>query len=341
MPLYRLSLIGFGNVGQAFARLLLRKQEMLASRYNLQFQVNGILTGRHGCAIDPAGLDLTRALDLISHGENLDSLSRLPAPANGVEFVRACPADVLFENSPVNHTTGQPAVDHIRTALEMGMHAVTANKGPLAHAYRELSSLAAGRGKRFLFESTVMDGAPIFSVFRQPLPALELRGFTGILNSCTNYILGEMDSGQSFDQAVKSAQSIGIAETDPSADIDGWDAAIKVSILATVLMGASLTPQQIERQGIREITPAMLTAARESGKRWKLICSAERQGSQVIGRVAPQMVTPDSPFYSINGTSSYVQFETDVLPGLGIVESNPGPDTTAYGLLADMVNALT
>lgn len=340
MTLYRLSLIGFGNVGQAFARLLLRKQELLSSAYGIQFQVNGIYTGHHGAAINSHGLDLTKALDLAAARGDLSVLSRKPAPADGVEFVRSCPAHVLFENSPVNHTTGQPAIDHIRTALQLGMHAVTANKGPLAHAYRELRSLASANGRRFLFESTVMDGAPIFSVFRQPLPALDPQAFSGILNSCTNYILGQMESGLSFEQAVQNAQGIGIAETDPSADIDGWDAAIKVAILATVLMDTPLTPQQVDRQGIRSITPEMIASAVQQGKRWKLVCTALREGSQVSGRVAPQMVSPDSPLYSINGTSSYVQFETDVLPGLGIVESNPGPDTTAYGLLADMINAL-
>jgi homoserine dehydrogenase len=142
---------------------------------------------------------------------------------------------------------------------------------------------------------------------------------------------------------VRYAQSIGITETDPSADIDGWDAAIKVAALATVLMGAPLKPQDVEREGIRAITPAMLAEACQAGERWKLVCSAWRDpsggNSRVRGRVTPQRVGPNSPLFSIQGTSSYVQFELDVLPGLGIVENNPGPQTTAYGLLADLINA--
>jgi len=339
MTLYRLSLVGFGNVGQAFARLLLAKKDQLKSRYNIEFQVNGIFTARHGRAIDLEGLNLEAVLDAAAKGESVEHFSRMPAPAGGPEFIAACQADVLFENSPVNHLTGQPAIEHIRTALLNSMHAVTANKGPLAHAYRDLTALANRQGKRFLFESTVMDGAPIFSLFRQPLPALELIGFTGILNSCTNYILGLLESGLDFDEAVRKAQSIGIAETDPTADIDGWDAAIKVAILATVLMDAPLTPQEIDRQGIRQVSPQEIAAAAREGMRWKLVCSARRENSLVLGKVAPRMVAPDSPFFSINGTSSYIQFETDVLPGLGIVETSPGPETTAYGLLADMINA--
>ena len=334
-----LALVGFGNVGRAFARLLARKRERLLAQYDLQIFVTGIITGRHGQAIDPDGLDLERALVLVENGGKLDELSKVPSPPEVLDFIRACPADVLFENTPVNHHTGQPASDYLRAALEQGMHAITANKGPVVHAYQDLSSLAAEKGRRFLFESAVMDGAPIFSLFRGPLPAADLVGFRGILNSCTNLLLGLQEQGQSFEEAVRYAQSIGITETDPSADIDGWDAAIKLAALSTVLMGSPLKPDEIEREGIRGISPAQIAEARAAGERWKLVCEARREGERVVGRVAPQRVGPDSPLFSIEGTSSYVQFELDVLPGLGIVEGNPGPETTAYGLLADLINA--
>ncbi|MBN1372321.1 MAG: homoserine dehydrogenase [Anaerolineaceae bacterium] len=336
----RMVLIGFGNVGKAFARLLLRKRDLLARDYGLTFQVNGITTGRHGRAIDPAGLDLARAVEVLEQGGNLDVLSAQPAPADTLEFIRACPADVLFENTPVNHHTGQPAIDYLRAGLEAGMHAVTANKGPVVHGYDLLTRLAAEKGRRFLFESAVMDGAPIFSLFRGPLPAAELRGFVGILNSCTNLLLELMEQGSSFDEAVAYGKSIGITETDPSADIDGWDAAIKVAALATVVMGEPLKPQDVLREGIRGITPEMLKEALADGQRWKLVCSARHEEGKLVGRVEPQRVSAGSPLYSISGTSSYVQFELDTLPGLGIVESDPGPETTAYGLLADVINAV-
>lgn len=335
-----LAMVGFGNVGRAFARLLLRKGEQLAEEHDMAFRVTGITTGRHGRAIDPGGIDLARALALVEGGQPLDSLSAIPAPEDVMTFIRACPADVLFENTPVNHHTGRPASDYLRAALEQGMHAITANKGPVVHAYDELSHLAAQQGRRFLFESAVMDGAPIFSLFRGSLPAVRLLGFRGILNSCTNLLIGLMEQGQPFDDAVRYAQSIGITETDPGADIDGWDAAIKVAALSTVLMGIPLKPQHIDRQGIRGITPQMIQEALAAGERWKLVCSARREGEQVTARVAPERVSAASPLYSIQGTSSYVQYELDVLPGLGIVESDPGPETTAYGLLSDLVNAV-
>lgn len=336
---YRLVFLGFGNVGQALAQLLLRKRDLLASASGIEFSVTGIATGRHGAAIDPDGLDLQAALNLIQSGGNLQSLSR-QSTDEGVAFIRACPGDVLFENTPVNYQSGEPAITHLKTALESGMHAITANKGPVVHAYRELSALASQVNRRFFFESTVMDGAPIFSLFRGALPGAILRSFRGILNSTTNLILTRMEAGESFQEAVAYAQQIGIAETDPSGDVDGWDAAIKVSALATVLMGIPLLPQQVKRAGIRDLTPADIQAAKRENQRWKLVCSAERQNDGVRAQVKPELVPASSPLYAVEGTSSIIEFKTDVLGPLSVVEADPGPDTTAYGLFADFLNAV-
>lgn len=335
-----LALVGFGNVGRALVQLLESKRTILNHEFGFNPKIIGIATGRHGMTINPSGLDTQKAISLSESGKNLDSLSTLPQPKSIIEFIQTCKADVLFENSPVNHHTGQPATDHIKAALEAGMHAITANKGPVAHAYRELAALADSMQRRFLFESAVMDGAPIFSLFRGPLPAVELKGFQGILNSCTNLLIELMEQGKDFEEAVDYGQSIGITETDPAADIDGWDAAIKVSALCNVLMGGSITPDQVNRTGISGLTPTMIQQALIAGERWKLVCSAKRTTTGLETSVEPRRVAPTSPLYSVNGTSSFVQFELDTLPGLGILESNPGPKTTAYGLLADLINAM-
>jgi homoserine dehydrogenase len=335
---FNLALLGFGNVGKALARLLLRKKELMLKHYDFSFSITGIATAHHGVAIQPAGIDIDRALQLLSSGGHLGELSVHPQLDDPFEFIRFCEANVLFENTPVSYTDGQPAVRYLHAALESGMHAITANKGPVVHAYHELTDLAKAHGRRFLFESAVMDGAPIFSLFRDSLPAVDLRGFSGILNSTTNLILTRMETGESLETSVAYAQSIGIAETDPSGDIDGWDAAVKVSALVTVLMGIPLKPSQVDRTGIRSLTAEAILTARKQGQRWKLVCSATRQDAQVIARVAPQLVGPDSPLYGVNGTSSVIAFESDVLPQLSIVEGNPGPETTAYGLLADFIN---
>ncbi len=337
---YKLALLGFGNVGRSTAELLLRKETDLEETYGITFSVTGIATGSHGRAINPLGLDLPKVLEAIQNGENLEAFSSLSS-ADSLDFIKKCGADVLFENSPVNYETGQPAIDHLRCALELGMYAITANKGPVVHAWRELKALAKSKGREFYHESTVMDGAPIFSLFRSALPAARLNSFEAILNSTTNMILSRMEAGGSFDEAVRYAQQIGIAETDPSGDVDGWDAAIKIAAIATVLMDLQVKPAQIEREGIRGITPEMIQTASEQGKRYKLICRAARDGDNFKGKVAPELVSSASPFYSVDGTSSIVKFNTDVLGGLTIIETDPGAHTTAYGLLADFINAVT
>jgi len=339
----KLAFLGFGNVGKALARLLLQKSRELEERYNLTFSVTGIATGKHGIAINPQGIELGDVLTLLKDDKqgDISQSSFGKPPSDNFEFIRACGADVLFENTPVNYETGQPAVDHIHLALELGMHVVTANKGPVVHAYRSLTDQARAVGRRFYFESAVMDGAPIFSLFRETLPASKLVKFQGVLNSTTNMILTRMEMGEGFDQAVAYAQKIGIAETDPSGDIDGWDAAVKVAALATVIMGISLKPQDVERQGIRHITPKMVAEAAAQGLRWKLVCSAVCKDGGVQATVRPELVDRASPMYAAEGTTSIMQFETDVLGRLSIIEENPGPTTTAYGCMADFINAVS
>jgi len=337
---WKLALLGFGNVGQALAQLLLKKQEELKSQYGLGFMVTGISSYRHGMAIDPQGLNLQAALKLAEKKASLDTISKRSSIENTLDFIKHCEANILFENTPVNYSTGQPAVDHLRMALEMNMHAITANKGPVVHAYRELTRLANKKEKKFFFESAVMDGAPIFSLFRCALPAACVLGFQGILNSTTNMILSQMEEGATFDQALAYAQQIGIAETDPSGDVDGWDAAVKVAALVTVLMDRPLLPVDVKRTGIRVITSEDISRAKQEGKRWKLVCSAQLEDGDLVAQVTPEKLLPASPLYHVTGTSSVVQFETDVLGLLTITEEYPGPMTTAYGLLADFLNAV-
>ena len=346
MAHYKLAFVGFGNVARSLVRLLSRKQDFLKAQYQITFSITGISTGRHGCAVDPAGLNVEQALALITRGQSISSLSaaRLTV-ANSLDVIRQSGADVLFENSPVNHATGQPAIDHIRAALEAGMHAITANKGTVVHGYRDLTQLAQAKNKKFFFEATVLGGTPVFSVFREAMPAAYLLSFKGIINSTTNIILTRMENGETFDQAVKYCQSIGIAETDPSADVDGWDAAIKVAALVTVLMAEPFTPQQVDRTGIRGLTSDLIARAKADGRRWKLVASADRSSGAIRAKVAPELVDSASPLYGMLGSTAGLEFRTDVLGDLAIIESDregivAGPDTTAYALLADFINAV-
>jgi homoserine dehydrogenase len=249
----------------------------------------------------------------------------------------------MFENSPVNTQTGQPALDHIRLALNLGQHAITANKGPVVHGYRELTELARSKGKSFRFESTVLGGAPVFSVFRETFPLAELASIKGIFNATTNVILSRMENGETYEQALQYAQSIGLAETDPTNDVDGWDAAIKVAALITVLMDTPFTPQQVNPTGIRGITKEMIAQAKAEGKRYKLVCSVEKVGDKVNASVAPQLMDSTSPLYGMMGSSTGLTLRTDVILDYSITLSEKpgmqgGPVETAYGLFADFAN---
>jgi homoserine dehydrogenase len=333
-----LCLIGFGNVGQAFARMLLRKKDALEKDFQVNFFVTAISTGRHGTAINRDGIDLEKALSLSGKDSPLQELSKSPSNLSPSEIIEQSKAEVMLENTPVNYSSGQPALDHISTALKAGMHAITANKGAVLHGYHQLTKLALTQHRQFLFESTVMDGAPIFSLVRKTLPAIDFYGFEGILNSCTNLLLERMEAGQALDDAVNYARSVGITETDPSGDIDGWDAAIKVTLLVNILMNFPIKLDEVKRKGIRAIQLKDIQSAIKEGCKWKLVCRAERKNGKVIASVSPEKVFSKSPLYNVSGTSSFILFKTDSLPGLGILESNPGPETTAYGLLSDLLS---
>jgi len=246
---------------------------------------------------------------------------------------------VLFEATSLNVSDGQPAIDHIRTALESGAHAITANKGPIVHGYEALAALATEKRKRFLFESTVMDGAPIFSMFREGLPLVHVNGFRGILNSTTNVILSGMESGLSFEDSLKQAQAFGIAETDPTNDIEGWDAAFKTAALIIVLMRMPVKLSDIKREGIANLSAGAVRAAKSAGKPYKLVCRAWKDGERVHASVSPQQVPLSDPLAWVEGTSSILYLESDIFPGLAIMENNPRLEATAYGMLADFVRA--
>jgi homoserine dehydrogenase len=332
---YKLALVGCGNVGREFVRLLRTKQARLHDDYGIDGKLTGVASRRVGWIADSNGLDSAALLE-----GRFPEPPRWGAPKNVREWLEAADADVLFEASSLNRHSGQPAIDHLKAALERDAHAISANKGPIVYAYRELRDLARAQGRKFLFESTVMDGTPIFSMFPHSLPAVELRGFRGILNSTTNVVLTEMEKGRTLDEAVKHAQAIGVAETDPSDDLDGWDAAVKVAALVIVLMDAPISLDEVERVGIRTLSPEEVRAARAAGMRYKLICRAERASNCVRARVRPEQLPMTDPLALLEGTTSALRFDTDVF-GLSIIEHKPGVIATAYGLLGDFIRAVT
>jgi homoserine dehydrogenase len=326
-------------VNRTLAELLLsRERELRDLCGGISWRITGIASRRLGWIANPEGLDVA----LLCGDRTLarESFPGATAYTDVRQWLRAAKADVLFEATSLNARTGEPAIDHLRAALEMGAHAITANKGPIVHAYEELSDLSSAKGKRFLFESTVMDGVPIFSLFRDTLPTVRLQGFRGILNSTTNVILTGMEQGASFEQSLKKAQEVGVAEADASDDIDGWDAAVKVAALVRVLMGVKLCLDDISREGIRNLSGERVRSARAEGRPFKLVCQAVREGSNIVASIRPEQVPLSDPMAMVEGTSSVICFQTDIFPELTIVETDPGLEATAYGLVADFVRAV-
>jgi len=334
-----LAFIGFGHVGRAFARLLIGRRAWLGRELGVECRVTGIATLDHGMAIDHAGLPLDKILRSRKTGSNLQRCHNGPACTTTTDFVRQCGADVLFEMSVLN-LTGEPAATYIREALGAGLHVVTINKGPVATQFRELTRLARLRAVRFLYEGTVMDGAPVFNLVRQTLPASRILSVRGILNSTTNYILTQMEQGASFESALAYAQEQGIAEADPTLDLDGWDAAAKVSILIQAMMGGSTKPSEIRREGISEETGKLVRAAVRRDRRVRLVARAYRQGGQLIGKVEPEELEMFDPLASIRGLSNILILNTDTMRELAIVENNPGVEQTAFALFSDLVTLL-
>lgn len=315
----RLALIGFGNVGQAFARLL----EQQRAQY--PFAIVGIHTARHGTAYDRKRLPTIPAF-----GEAAKTIA---------EFLDRARPDVAIEITTLNPVDGEPAISNIRAALARGIHVITANKGPIAHAYAALRDEAKRAQAEFRFESTVMDGAPVFNMARHALPGVRITGFTGVLNSTSKVVVTAMQRGLSMQEGIAEAQRLGIAEADASFDIDGWDSAAKTAALANVLMDAATTPQRVERRGIGDLTGAEAIRLAQEGKTVMLVSRAERQPDGPVSlRVSPEVVFQTDMLATIQGTSNLLLLHTDLMGTVGTVSISPGVEQTAYGLFSDLVD---
>jgi len=313
------ALIGYGNVGKAFARLLERK------RAAFPFRITGIHTARHGTAVDAHGLGIEPAFG--------------PQARSVGEFLDASHAEVAIEITSLSPTTGEPAITHIREAFKRHMHVVTANKGPIAHAYAELKAEAEAAGVLFRFESSCMDGAPVYNLIRNNLPGCKVLGFTGVLNSTTKVVVEAMEEGLSMQDGIERARRMGITETDASYDIDGWDSAAKTAALANVFMDARIKPQDIEPRGIGRLTPERVLDLKSKRKTVRVVSRARRvRGGEVKLRVRAEVLEDTDVLACVAGTSNLLLFHTDLMGTVGTVSISPTIDQTAYGLLSDLVD---
>ncbi len=313
-----LALIGYGNVGRAFAHLIEKK------RASFPFRIVGIHTARHGTAVSARGLGTE---------------PKFGPPAESVAaFLDRAKAEVAIEITPLVPLTGEPAITHIRGAFARHMHVITANKGPIAHAFAELREEARAAGVHFRFESTVMDGAPVFSLVRDHLPGVEVLGFTGVLNSTSKIVVEALRDGQTIEEGIEAARRLGVTEADPWYDLDGWDSAAKTAALANVLMDARATPQSIEPRGVGRLTPARVQALDAKGKTVRIVSRARRTRDGIRLRVRAEVLDKTDLLASVAGTSNLILLHTDLMGTVGSVSINPTVDQTAYGIFSDLVD---
>ena len=314
----RLALIGYGNVGRAFARLI------EGHRAAFPFKVIAIHTARHGSAYNLRGLPLDPKFG--------------PAAASIDEFLDHSQAEVAIELTTLNPATGEPAISHIRAAFARGMHVITANKGPIAHAYAQLRAEAAAALVQFRFESTVMDGAPVFNMVRNNLPGVRVLGFSGAVNSTSKVVIAAMRRGLTFEDGVREAQQMGVAEADASYDTDGWDSAAKGAALANVLMDARTTPLHVDRRGIARLTPERVQELAAKRKSVVLITRGKPSEAGIKVRVRAEVLDDNDVLATVQGTSNILLFHTDLMGTVGTVSIAPGVDQTAYGVFSDLID---
>jgi homoserine dehydrogenase len=314
----RLALIGFGNVGQAFARLIERKR----SAY--PFRITAIHTARHGTAYDERGLPA--APEFGSSAASIDEF-----------LVRAHP-EIVIELTTLEPATGEPAITHIRKAFRCGAHVVTANKGPIAHAYHSLCDESRQYGVEFRFESTCMDGAPVFNTVRNNLPGATILGFTGVLNSTSKIVIAALRQGLTLDEGIDEARRLGVTEADARYDIEGWDSAAKTAALANVLMDARVTPADVDRRGITKLTSARVQQMAANRKTVALVSRAHTTRQGIKLRVRAEVLDDTDILACVQGTSNLLLFHTDLMGTIGTVSVNPGVEQTAYGVFSDIVD---
>ncbi len=337
MRSFSLILIGLGSVHQAFAQLLLDKRDALARRYDLAFRVVGAADSR-GAVVQDDGLDLAALLAHKAAGQSVTTFPGGNPLPDARTLAQTAAYDLLLEASPVNLTDGEPALSCVRAALRRGKAAVLANKAPLALDFTGLHALAEAHGAGLAFSATVCGGLPVINVGRRDLVAADIHRVEGIFNSTSNYILTRMAAGESYEEALAEAQRRGLAETDPSLDVDGWDTANKLVIIANAVLGLSIRLEDVRVRGIRGVTKAQIDRARTEGQMVRLIATAEKSESGWRLDVRPQSVPMNSFLGGVDLWEMGVVFHTDIFEDIYLKIDERGPMATAAAMLRDAVH---
>jgi len=334
---FRLVLVGFGRVAQGLARILIEKRAHLKRQFDFEYEVVAVADTTKGSVMRQSGLHLERLLSLVQQSGSIKDYPGGTTGLSATETITRTDADALVETTWTNLADGEPGLGHIRKALSKGLHVVTTNKGPIALAYHELAALARRRGCHLRFEGTVLSGTPAISLATEALAGSTINSIRGILNGTTNCILDQMGAGRTYTQALKTAQELGYAEADPSSDVEAWDSAAKITILANVLMGGRIRPTDVRRQGITGITPEDIGDARGKGKRIRLVAKADRCEGRIKAQVIPERLRESDLLSHVSGVLNAMVLSTDMQPEVAIVGPGAGGDSAGYALLSDLL----
>mgnify|MGYP005844632015 CR=1 FL=1 len=338
---HKLAFIGFGGVGQALAKILLNRNEELKRDEGFDAEVVAISDIMKGSIYHPNGLDIQKVLEILTDKGNLEQYPDTPGLIKGwdsLQTIYKSNADTIIEVTYTDVKTGQPAIDHCKAAFENGKNVVMTNKGPVALAYKELADIAKRNGVQWGFEGTVMSGTPALRMPKAALAGNEIKEIRGILNGTTNYILTKMEEGLTYEAALRQAQELGYAETDPTSDVEGYDARYKVVILANYVMNESLLVDEVKCEGISHLTLADIQQAKDEGLRWKLLGSVKKEGEMISAKVEPQKIPYTDPLASIEGATNAVCYECDLVGQITLSGAGAGLIETGYSLLIDLIH---
>jgi len=327
----RIILCGFGVVGQSLVKLFESRADDLYAKYGLKPRVVGVFDSK-GSAVNPSGLNFNKLIDTKKKFGTVKNYADSKNSMSGIDMLKNVEADVLIETTASNYKDAEPGMTHITTAMKKGMHVISVNKGPLALAFPSLLELATYNQVMFKFSGTVGGGTPILDYAKNSLSGERITSFAGILNGTTNYILTNMGTGVTYEEALKDAKDKGYVEADESLDLDGLDAAAKLVILANWIMGMKVTLPDIDCTGIRKVTVEDIKKAAKNDCAIKLIASCNKK--LVVG---PKEVPNDDPL-CVNGTLNAIAFTSEHSGTQTIIGKGAGGMETASSILRDLLD---
>ncbi|MHC1605597.1 MAG: homoserine dehydrogenase [Candidatus Methanofastidiosia archaeon] len=333
MAKHRIAVIGLGVVGMGFVKLLAEKEDALKKDHDLSFSVVAVCDKIKGSLYNADGIDIARVVEEGPDAAGLEGEKGL----SSFEIIEKEDVDVVIEATPTNLKTGGVGLKHAKTALSLGKHFISTNKGPPAIAFSELMHLAEENDAYYGYEGTVLSGTPAINLALSGLAGSDFCSIRGILNGTTNFMLEKMENGKSYDEALQIAKENGYAESDPSGDVEGWDASAKVAILANALLKAEISPDDVERTGVRNVTREDVRNAQRIDRKIKLISSLIYEKGKLVARVAPELVSCDDPLYHVSGVLNAITFETDTTGNVTIIGPGAGGRSAGYAMLHDLI----